>query len=515
MELNDYLRILRNHWLGVVVIVVSCVALAGIFNLTQPRVYAANANGFVSAGGTATDPALSSVSDSLAKSRAKSYVDIAKSRATAQSVINELGLNESPASLISRISAEQPTDTVLIKITAKADSPHAAQALADAWIVALQDQIEAVENPNGKNEAPIRLLPVESAALPSAPVSPNITRNLAIGFGAGLLLGFAYALVRSQLDRRLRTASAVEKKFGLSVVGSIPKAPVLAHDTNEAADLAVLKATARGADQSAAEAFRKLRTNLQFMNVDNPPRIIVVTSSKPGDGKSTVTANLAAAIAASGAPVILVDGDLRRPTVASSFGLVEGVGLTDVLVGRAAIDDVLQQHHELENLSVLAAGGIPPNPSELLGSQAMRRLLTLLSQRAIVLVDAPPLLPVTDGAILTTMADGAFIVVSAGRTLDNELEASLGHIKAVNGTTLGIVFNGVAARDAYTSAYYYSQDADPSAKKRPKADKEPKAKKGKKPARDSFEPDHEPEPSDQTDNGPDDRPGRRVASWSN
>lgn len=464
MELNDYLRILRNHWLGVVVVVVTCVGLAGIYSLTQPKVYAANANGFVSAGGTAADPALSSVSDSLAKSRAGSYLFLATSRATAQTVITDLGLNTSPAALIGQITAEQPSDTVLIKITARAGTPREAQALADAWVVALQEQIEAAENPGGNNEAAIRIITVESAALPSSPVSPRIQFNLLIGLGVGLLLGFGYALVRSQLDRRIRSAGAVEKEFGISVVGQIPKANVLKHEVGARAELAVVTGTARGNDQSAAEAFRKLRTNLQFMSVDNPPRIIVVTSSKPGDGKSTVTANLAAAIAASGAPVILLDGDLRRPTVATSFGLVEGAGLTDVLIGRAQIDDVLQQHSELPGLQVMAAGGIPPNPSELLGSQTMARLLKKLSERAIVLVDAPPLLPVTDGAVLTAMSDGAFVVVSSGKTLDTELAASLDYLKAVNGRPLGIVFNGVAARDVYSSGYYYSENADANAK---------------------------------------------------
>lgn len=473
MELNDYLRILRNHWLGVVVIVVSMVALAGVYNTAQPRIYAANANGFVSTGGSASDPALSAVNDSLAKSRAKSYVDIATSRATAQTVIDELGLSETPAALIGRVSAEQPADTVLIKITARAESPQEAQMLADAWIVALQDQIEAVENPGGKNEAAIRIIPVESAALPSAPVSPNVQRNLAIGLLAGLLLGFAYALVRSQLDRRIRSVSAVEKAFSVSVVGSIPKAPLLKHDKYERGELAVLATSSRGQDQSAAEAFRKLRTNLQFMSVDDPPRVIVVTSPKPGDGKSTITANLAAAIATSGSPVILIDGDLRRPTVASSFGMIEGAGLTDVLIGRASIDDVLQPHENLPGLSVMAAGGVPPNPSELLGSQAMGRLLEQLSERAIVLVDAPPLLPVTDGAVLTAMSDGAFVVISAGQTLDTELEAALEYLSAVNGQTLGVIFNGVASRDVYGSGYYYSQESDKNSKKaRKKADKD-------------------------------------------
>lgn len=486
MELNDYLRILRNHWLGVVVIVVACVGLVGLYSLAQPKTYAANANGFVSAGGTASDPALSSVSDTLAKSRAKSYVDIATSRATAQSVIRELGLDNDPSTLISRITAEQPTDTVLIKITARAESPIEAQELADAWIVALQQQVEEIENPNAENESPIRIIPIESAALPTAPVSPRIDRNLAIGFGIGLLLAFAYALIRSQLDRRIRTAAAVEKEFGVSVVGTIPRAGILEHEELQRAELAVLSKSVQGLDLAASEGFRKLRTNLQFMSVDAPPRIIVITSPRPSDGKSTVSANLAATIAASGTPVILIDGDLRRPTVASSFGLIEGAGLTDVLIGRASVDEVLQHHPELPGLSLLASGAIPPNPSELLGSKAMSSLLRSLSDRAIVLVDAPPLLPVTDGTLLTAMSDGAFIVISAGRTLDTDLSTSLEYLNGVNGHTLGIVLNGIPARDVYSTGYYYRrEDSGKSsrAKRRARKSEESPGSKSARPSR--------------------------------
>ena len=200
------------------------------------------------------------------------------------------------------------------------------------------------------------------------------------------------------------------------------------------------------------------------MHVDNPPRVLVVTSPKQGDGKSTVAANLAAAVATSGNPAILVDADLRRPSVATSLGLVEGAGLTDVLIGRAGIDDVLQTYDAVPNLSVLAAGGIPPNPSELLGSQAMRTLLSSLASRGMVVLDAPPLLPVTDGAVLTAVSDGAFVVVSAGRTLDSDLGKSLDYLDAVGAKALGIILNGMGSKDAYTSYYRYEQ-ASPDAKR--------------------------------------------------
>jgi capsular exopolysaccharide synthesis family protein len=181
----------------------------------------------------------------------------------------------------------------------------------------------------------------------------------------------------------------------------------------------------------------------------------VVTSPRPGDGKSTVAANLAAAIAVNGQPVTLIDGDLRRPTVAESFGLVEGAGLTDILVGTVDMDDVAQQHPDFPNLQILAAGGTPPNPSELLGTQAMRKLLRTLARTSVVLVDAPPLLPVTDAAVLTALSDGALVVVSAGRTLDTELGAALGHLEAVNGKALGVIFNRVARKD--TESGYYGE----------------------------------------------------------
>lgn len=457
MELTDYLRILRAHWIGVAAITVTTVLFAGIFSLTQPKVYAANATGFVSVG-TDNNPALGSVADTLAKSRATSYVDLAQSRAVARQVIQQLGLSTDPSGLIGSISVQQPVDTVLLKITAKSSTPLGAQQLADSWVRALAAQVAKIEDPTGKHEASTpHVVPVESAALPHAPVSPNIKRNLMLALVLGFLLGLGYALIRSQLDRRLRSAEAVEAQFGVTVVGAIPATPELAHEQGEVAPIAVADVQSSERRSHAAESFRKLRTNVQFMDIDNPPRVIIVTSPEQGDGKSTVAANLAAALAVSGQTVTLVDGDLRRPSVASSFGLAEGAGLTDVLIGRADIADVIQPHPEFEGLSILAAGRIPPNPSELLGTQAMRGVLRKLAADGYVLVDAPPLLPVTDAAVLSAVGDGAFVVISSGKTLDKDLGSALGHLEAVKGRALGVIFNRVARGDTgsgYYGGYY-------------------------------------------------------------
>lgn len=458
MELSDYLRVLRAYWVGGLVIVLVVLGLAAGYTSTRPKVYAAGANGFVSTGAT-TDPALGSVNDELAKSRATSYVDIAKSRATASEVINKLGLSADPAALVGSIAVEQPLDTVLIKITARASSPVEARNLADAWVTALASQVAKIEDPTGRAADGVpRVIPIESAELPKTPVSPRPSLNLMIGLLGGLVLAFAYAQLRNTLDRKLRTPETVQSRFATTVVGMVPAAPLLARKKGERGTIVVDAASTRDENAAIGEAFRKLRTNLLFMDIDNRPRVIVMTSPRPGDGKSTIAANLAAAIAMGGERVILVDADLRRPTVATSLGLVDGVGLTDVLVGQARPEEVLQEVANHRNLQVMAAGRIPPNPSELLGSKTMHTLIEELSADAIVILDAPPLLAVTDAAVLTANADGALVVISTGQTLDKELEISLAELEAVNGRALGVIMNKVPRKGAGAGYYtnYYS-----------------------------------------------------------
>lgn len=457
MELTDYLRVVRAYWRGVSALVLLGVALAALVSLAQPKVYQADASGFVTAGAS-SNPGEASVGDSLAKSRATSYVDLAKSRATAQDVISALGLRADPARLIGRISVTQPLDTVLIKVSARASSPRDAQQLADAWVNALKGQVAAIEDPRHTGGS-LRIVPIESAELPRAPVSPNTPRNVALGLVAGLLLGLGYAVLRSQLDRRLRSADGVQREFGVTVAGTIPASPAMVRKRGALVPLVVTGASKETDPVHTAEAFFKLRTNLQFMDIDRPPRVIVVTSPLPGDGKSTIAANLAAALSMADRRVVLIDGDLRRPVVAESFGLIEGPGLTELLIGRVEFADVAQEVGAFPNLQVLAAGRVPPNPSELLGSQAMRRLLERLGGEYTVIVDAPPLLPVTDAALLTASADGALVVVTAGQTLDSHLRDALGNLARVQGHTLGVVLNRVPPRSSGSGYYggYYGE----------------------------------------------------------
>jgi receptor protein-tyrosine kinase len=209
------------------------------------------------------------------------------------------------------------------------------------------------------------------------------------------------------------------------------------------------------------EAFRVLRTNMEFLDVDATSKAFVVTSSVPGEGKSTTATNAALAFAVAGRNVLLVDADLRRPQVAKLLGLVDNVGLTTVLAGQASVDDALQVHAE-SGLSVLASGAVPPNPAELLQSRAMQDLLDLLRDRfAVIVIDAPPLLPVTDAALLASEADGAVIVVRHGQTTKEQLRGAVDRLAGVDAQMLGVVFNMIPERGAgYGYGYGYGYGPD-------------------------------------------------------
>jgi capsular exopolysaccharide synthesis family protein len=204
------------------------------------------------------------------------------------------------------------------------------------------------------------------------------------------------------------------------------------------------------------------------MNIDNPPRVIVITSSLPGEGKSVIAMNLASSLAASGTRVVLVDADLRRPTLIHKLGLVDGAGLTDVLVGRAKRADVLQSVGRTGNLQVMGPGSLPPNPSELLGSDTMQNLLNELSQVAMVIIDAPPLLPVTDAVILTARTDGAIVVARAGETKTDQLSSALEHISRIGGKSLGLVLNSIPLRGLSGQDYGYQYQGYYKVKDTPK-----------------------------------------------
>ncbi len=455
MELRDYIRGLRRHWFAIVLMAALGVGVGWGWAQLQTPVYEASATGYVQSRDT-EDVGGSIVGDAAARSKVASYLDVAGWRITAENAISELGLNTTPESIVQRVTVVNTQDTVILKVTARASTAEDARALAEQWISSMAYSVDQVEGDGTEGSSPVTIITIGSASLPSSPIFPDPRTALIVGGLVGLGFGVAFALMRTASDRRVRAGDEVEEKTGVALVGAIPVTEGMDGDNRLIGEATgKVKGKGRNSNFAVSEAMRSLRTNLQFMDVDNPPRTIVVTSPLPGDGKSTIACNLAITLAASGQPVVLVDGDLRRSAVAKTMGLPGGAGLTDVLSGRAELSDVLQRTPRAKNLYVLAAGSIPPNPSEVLGSERMRSLLVDLAAHALVIIDAPPLLPVTDGAVLTHQSDGALLVVSIGKTTYDLVEKALDALQKASGRALGIVLNRVPTRGLDASPYSY------------------------------------------------------------
>ena len=283
------------------------------------------------------------------------------------------------------------------------------------------------------------------AVAPSAPSSPDFYKLSGMGALAGLVIGYLVVFMRRLMDNRVRHNSDVEELLGSSVLAVVPKSTELNAKGRQNVD---------GLGQ-AAEALRHLRTNLRFVDVDNPPRAIVMTSANPGEGKSTMSAVLAQMLASSGQRTVLIDTDLRKPVVHKIFGLDGSVGLTQILAGDMQLSDVAQKIEGQPNLRVVPAGRIPPNPSELLGSQRMKALMDYLKDDAMVIMDAPPLLPVTDAGLLSALADGAILVMEVGGTYKEQARLCGKIFKQVDGRLLGVVLNRASRRNLGSVYYGY------------------------------------------------------------
>ncbi|WP_146008169.1 polysaccharide biosynthesis tyrosine autokinase [Microbacterium aurantiacum] len=454
MQIRDYLLALRRHTIAIALLVLVGLGAGYGWASIQTPVYEAQASGFLKSKatdqqGVALAP---SASDTFAKAKVPTYQDMAYWTSVAEFAANEIGTDVAPEDLVRRITVENPLNTPILKITAQGSTPEAARDLASAWVLGLTATIDENEGDGTPGSAPVGIVLGESASLPASPSFPDTRTALLVGGVLGFGAGIAFALLRALSDRRVRPGDDVEQRLGVSVLGSIP---MVGKKDPEQRLLDLSDTAKKKGGFAVSESLRTLRTNLQFMDVDHPPRCIVVTSAMPGEGKSTVAANLATMLAANGEHVALVDGDLRRPTVATTMGLIPGAGLTDVLAGRADLIEVLQRTPRVPGLVVLGAGTIPPNPSELLGSERMRSLLNELAEHATVIIDAPPLLPVTDGAILTHQADGAIIVVTVGSSTYDLVDKAVEALEKVRGRVLGVVLNRVPLTGAGSANYAY------------------------------------------------------------
>lgn len=458
MELKEYLRVLRRSW-----ILIAACALIGILGsgtaslLTKPS-YISETQLFVALQNSGSVSELQQ-GNVFTQARVQSYVKTVSTPTVLQPVIDSLGLDVTPQTLAKNIKASSDANTVLISISVTAESPVQSAAIAQAVGNSLVKAVDELEKPSRGEVSPVRLSIVTPATAPAFPSSPNTRLNLVLGLFCGLAVGIGVGILRSVLDTRIRGEADLRRLTDAPVLGGISF-------DSDATKKPLLTQTAFQSPR--AESFRQLRTNLQFAHVSHESKTVLVTSSLPGEGKSTTAANLAIALAQSGQSVALVDADLRRPMIAEYLGLERNAGLTTALIGRADVDDLLQPWGN-DQLYVLAAGQVPPNPSELLGTEKMKALIEHLEATFdAVIIDAPPLLPVTDAAVLAQQVGGVVVVVGTQKVRSTDLDKSLAALKLVDADLLGVVLNRLPSRGPDSYAYsYYSYKSSPNSKRAP------------------------------------------------
>jgi succinoglycan biosynthesis transport protein ExoP len=447
VELRDYFRILRKRWAAIAAAALLGISVAAGFTLATTPVYEASTLVYVQVQSSGSVGELAQGSTFI-QSQVKSFAEVVSTPRVLDSAIKSLELDESSETLATSVIASAPLDTVNIEITVTRQSPDEAATIANAVTASFREVVSDITESSGTTPvSQVSVSVLREATVPQAPISPVTSVNLLLGLLVGLAIGVGLSVLLEAIDTRIR---------GERDVAAITKAPIIggiSFDSNAVQKPLIVQDDPRSV---RAEAFRTLRTNLQFLEVEAGGKSFVITSSIPSEGKTTTAANLAIALADSGAHVVLVDGDLRRPKVASYMGLEGAVGLTDVLISRAELADVLQPWGR-SNLVVLPAGTVPPNPSELLGSRAMAALLRELeSEFDLVLIDLPPLLPVTDAALVSKLTSGTLVVVAVGRTHKGEFSGAISALENVGAAVSGVILTMLPTKgpDSYGYGRY-------------------------------------------------------------
>jgi capsular exopolysaccharide synthesis family protein len=454
MELREVFVALRAAWwLAVVGLVIGAGAATGA-SLLQTPVYTAQAQLFVSTTGSAST-AEAFQGSQFSQQRVASYAQLLTGEDLASRVAARLNLAMSPSELASQVTATAVPDTVLLEVSVTDESGDRAQRIAHTIGSEFPELVAELETPASGQVSPVKVTVTNQPEVPLLPSAPKVLRNTALGALVGLLLGVGLAILRVRLDRSVKEPGEAADLAGAPVIGMVLRDSALEKD----------HVIVRSGSSRTAEDYRQLRTNLQFLNVDEPPRVIMISSAVPSEGKTTVVVNLALALTDAGRRVTIIEGDLRKPKVTRYLGMVGGVGLTNVLAGTAEVDEVIQSYGA-GGLKVIAAGPTPPNPGELLSSSHMLALVERLrGENDFVLVDAPPLLPVADSSGLAVIMDGVLLSVRYGSTTKDQLRQAATTLERVGAKTLGVILNIVPPNAELASAYGYGYNYEGGAPK--------------------------------------------------
>ena len=449
---EDWLKLLRSRWITIFVTLLVTVLGAIVITWQTTPLYKATARLFVSTAPVLGDNNLSELyaGASFSQERIKSYLAIIEGETLTQRTIEKLGPEMS--GMTATVSASAEAGTVLINLSVVDKSPIRARDFANAMTEEFVAMVEELETRNGATESLSGVIVEQAASTPEKPVEPKEGRNLAIGGLAGLMMGIVLAILRELFDKTVRDSGALKDITGAKLVGSIPfdkrrkKSPGADFDSED--------------DSQTAEAFRKLRTCVQFLSIEHPPHVIIVASPMSGEGKSTTAINLALALVEAQQNVLLLDADMRRPNLATALNVVASVGLSAVLSDKACLDEALQRT-SIPGLTLIAAGQTPSNPSELLGSKAATQLFKGVRARFdYVIVNSPPLLAVTDASVLSVHADCVLLLARFGKTTRAQLAHATRNLQDLGASIFGTIFTMVPKGSTPYSYSYYEDGAD-------------------------------------------------------
>ncbi|HEY9494048.1 MAG TPA: polysaccharide biosynthesis tyrosine autokinase [Intrasporangium sp.] len=439
MTIRDLLGVIRTRWRLIAFCMLVVIGATAATSIATTPVYEATARIYLATVKASDNEPGGAYA--ITQKDLNTYAEILDSPDIQEPLRERLGLAAGTPLNVSATVAEL---TNMLDIKAHSSNPQLAAAVANEAGPVLAEAAKKFSPLLANNNQIVTADAIIPASVPSEPISPNVKTNLALALLAGLIVGVGVALIRHMSDTKVRGEDDIRELSDRPILGTIP----LVKNAN-----GTVLSVADDPHSHHAESIRRLRTNILFVDVTTQGHSFVITSSNPGEGKTTTSVNLAIAMADAGSKVLLIDGDLRNPTVAKTMGIEGGSGLTTVLLRRAEPLDVVQRWRDT-NLYVLPAGQIPPNPSELLGSEAMSLLFQKLSQDFdYILVDSPPINPVIDAVLLNQLTHGLLMVVAAERTRRRELEAALRSLNTVDVPVSGFALN--LATTANSLAYRY------------------------------------------------------------
>jgi succinoglycan biosynthesis transport protein ExoP len=489
-SLRAYGQIIRRRKWWVIWITLTGLAISLGLSLTEPDEYSATAQVIVQSSTAST--ALGAVPQPVTATQVQTLLLLVTGAPVQQAVRRELG--STPA-----VTASEVAQTNAIAITAISRSPARAALVANTYAKAFvrnqvslaimtmtaaesqlkaqirglhrqvsaerashgaSSQLAALINQEGVLSQQLAQLQVDAAGntvpvvldspaqVPASPSSPKPAEDAALGLVAGLMLGLGGAFLRDNLDDALLTQESTEQTAGAPVLATVPLVPSWKRRDRPLV-IAITNPTS-----PAAEAYRSLRTSLQFAAQERELRTILITSPASEEGKTTTLANLGAVFAQAGKQVVLVSCDLRRPRLGKFLGVDEATGLTTVLLGEQPLAQVVQPVQGDRRLWVLPSGPLPSNPAELLSGQRAQEVFAALAQSFdLVLIDSPPLLPVTDAVLLSRQVDATVLVVAAGQTRRGELHRAAEKLEQVSAPVIGVVLNEVTRQGS--TGYYH------------------------------------------------------------